>query len=182
MTNTLIDQALETARQEQVALFTLWDDKVYARDISTRLVAGRFNRLMVETENLGYLSQKHRARIVYGDFTPFGNIEGSLYLLFGAPIEQQLRVRWAGAGPTSIVLAGTRLIVTSVKLHPRTVNNHEIKEITDNTVLIYPTHEHDATELPVEELLSAIVQITRALRLTRTVLTEAIESEENMRV
>jgi|GEM_PF-2169521 len=77
-------------------------DPEMTADLKSLINIGRFRREHLDADSaLGFTGSK--ARIVYGDMVPEGNMEGSLYTIFG---DDTLRIRWEGKNYIQVFMNG----------------------------------------------------------------------------
>lgn len=122
MTIKTIDTARNEATEAYGQLTNYWNAHIAGNQQASDLIwGGRFTTDMLRDGSVGY--RDNDTVVVYGDWTPFGCLEGMLYLVRGITQEKakqrKVSVRWNRTidfdGHTSLRVRGNDLSVISVQ-------------------------------------------------------------------
>ncbi|MBH1980754.1 hypothetical protein I8H83_04185 [Candidatus Saccharibacteria bacterium] len=180
--------ALESIRQAYAQVLETWNTKILpAGDPVLQVIAGmrRFNSEMLLNGEVGYHNPNKGTCLVYGDWYPIGNMEGSLYYLHGfgqaqGKFAHSLRVRWDGS--SSISYDGTEMTFgRDDKLGIVFLGGRRISTETDGSLHFVKYEDDDYSYTPVtdlEQLLDAMEALRESLTAVNAELEEVVASAE----
>jgi hypothetical protein len=178
--------AMTQVREAYESLLATWNDQLVPASQKDPTIYQKINATMFVTkqlsEDVGHLSDALGTHLVFGNWHPMGNMEGSLYLLersddTDTKLGSALRVRFGrmvSYGGTEIVRIGLSPTLASLKGLPLYTEKGTLYERT------YDREDGSLAGAPIEDIaaiISELETISQRLDLTRRTIMEVIETE-----
>ena len=179
--------AMTQVTEAYESLLATWNDQLVPASQKDPTIYPKINATMFMTEqvlseDVGHLSDVLGTHLVFGNWHPVGNVEGSLYLLERADdpstkLDSALRVRFGrmvSYGGTEIVRIGQSPTLASLKGLPLYTEKGTLYERT------YNREDDSLAGAPIEDIaaiISELETISRRLELTEQTLMEVLKTE-----
>lgn len=176
--------ALESVVRAYTQVTQTWDDKVLPAGeyAASKILGHRFSTVDVLDNYVGYRNAENGTHLVFGDWQPIGNVEGSLYFLSGFnenthKFTSNLRVRWG----QTISFRGTQLNLNYGELSIAILDGKRVQTKLDGSLNFANYSGDEIAFTPVtdlEPILSTLGKIGENLTAANTALEEVVATAE----